>query len=234
MKPSASKKRQYILLLALFISPGLILLLLSKADHHFATLPFYGEREPIYTVSGEPATDTLYHTVPPFEFTNQDGKPFSSADVDGKIKVVDYFFTTCPTICPVMTKQMERLQWLIDDPAYNDVVLLSHTVNPEYDTPEVLRAYAEKNNANLEKWVFLTGDRNALYKQGVKGYLIPAQEDALAPGGFLHSEQFVLVDKQNHIRGYYDGTRSEEIDRLLTDIKMLLKEEKMTKAKAQS
>lgn len=226
MKPSSERKK-FIILLALLVGPGLALIYLSKADHKFQVLPIYGERELVFT-AGNAVPDTLYHTVPDFSLLNQDSALVSFADLEGKIIVADFFFTTCPTICPIMTKQMTRLQWLLDDAAYDDIHFLSHTVNPKHDTPEVLKAYALEQGANLEKWTFLTGDQDAIFEQGFSGYLLSTQEDEAAPGGFLHSSMFVLLDKNRHIRGFYDGTSTKEVDDLVIDIKMLLKEETLS------
>lgn len=223
---SISEKRKFLLLLLLLIGPGIFLIIVSKADHNFQVLPIYGERELVFK-AGDEVPDTLYHRVPNFDLTDQDGNSRSFNDFEGKIIVADFFFTTCPTICPIMTKQMTRLQWMLEDEAYRDIHFLSYTVNPDHDTPEVLKVYAEKQGANLEKWTFLTGDQAEIFELGFEGYLISTQEDEAAPGGFLHSSMFVLLDRERRIRGFYDGTSSNEVDDLVTDIKMLLKEEVM-------
>jgi protein SCO1/2 len=150
--------------------------------------------------------------------------------VQGKVLVVDFFFTRCTTICPKMSVQMQQLQLKLNDDAYDDVVFLSHTVDPEHDTPEVLNAYARKLQADTARWKFLTGNKADIYLQGSDGYYLAAREDVLAEGGFLHSEKFVLVDKQRHIRGYYDGTTAEGMNALAADLKMLLKEERIKAA----
>jgi len=155
-----------------------------------------------------------------------------SLQTDGKIVVVDFFFTRCTTICPKMSTHMQQLQFKLDDDAFDDVLFLSHSVDPEYDTPEVLRAYSKKLEADTARWKFLTGAKADLYLQGSEGYYLAAKEDVMAPDGFLHSEQFVLVDKDKHIRGYYDGTDQEAMNNLAGDIKMLLKEEKIKNAAA--
>lgn len=213
------------MLFALLLGPGLILIFLSKSDHSFKTLPYFGNKEVINAVAGTDIPDTLYHSVPDFSFTNQFGENTTMEDFEGDIMVVDFFFTTCPTICPIMTKQMARLQWMLEDAAYDDVSFLSHTVNPNNDTPEILLAYGQEEGADFEKWTFVTGDQEEIFEQGFQGYLLSTQEDSGAPGGFLHSSMFVLVDRDRHIRGFYDGTSSKEVDDLVTDIKMLKKEE---------
>jgi protein SCO1/2 len=221
----SSESRKYLLLFALLLGPGLILIFLSKSDHSFKTLPYFGNKEVINAVAGTDIPDTLYHSVPDFSFTNQFGENTTMEDFEGDIMVVDFFFTTCPTICPIMTKQMARLQWMLEDAAYDDVSFLSHTVNPNNDTPEILLAYGQEEGADFEKWTFVTGDQEEIFEQGFQGYLLSTQEDSGAPGGFLHSSMFVLVDRDRHIRGFYDGTSSKEVDDLVTDIKMLKKEE---------
>ncbi len=211
----------FILSLFLFFSPAL-----GLAKHRYAFLPYYGPKE--VNAPG----DTTYYTVPPFAFTDDHGRPFSDRDVQGRILVVDFFFTRCTTICPRMTAQMQQLQLKLNDEAFDDVVFLSHTVDPVHDTVEVLRTYARRHQADTARWKFLTGPKEDLYLLGSDGYFLAAREDVLAPEGFLHSEMFVLVDKDRHIRGYYDGTSSADVGRLAGDIKMLLKEEKVRRREA--
>ncbi|MBP6390471.1 MAG: SCO family protein [Flavobacteriales bacterium] len=211
----------FVLLLFIFFSP-----LAGMVEHKFQYLPYFGPKE--VNAPG----DTTYFTVPPFAFEDQFGRPFTDRSVEGKILVVDFFFTRCGTICPRMTVQMQQLQLKLDDPAYADVVFLSHTVDPENDSAEVLNAYARRYEADTARWKFLTGTKEDLYLLGSEGYFLAAREDVMAPEGFLHSEMFVLVDKDRHIRGYYDGTSTEQVGKLATDLKMLLKEEKIKKRDA--
>lgn len=236
MTASPSGKKQKVLVLggiALFVL-GLFIFFapwLGLAKHRFNFLPYFGPRETVVVErDGKQVVDTIYAEVPPFSFIDRYGKPFTSKHVEGKILVVDFFFTRCTTICPKMSVQMQQLQLKLDDPAYADVVFLSHTVDPEHDTPEVLDAYARKLQADTARWKFLTGAKADIYLQGSEGYFLAAKEDVLAPDGFLHSEKFVLVDKERHIRGYYDGTTMEGMNALAADLKMLLKEEKIKAA----
>jgi len=198
----------------------LMLAVLASGTHEFKTLPILGPKELILK---DGVADTLYHTIPDFAFTDHRGTRYTSDSIEGKILVVDYFFTRCGTICPKMSREMKRLDWMLDDPKFDDVIFLSHTVDPAYDNPEILADYRKEYEAS-ERWVFLTGDKQSLYEMGVKGYLISAQEDALAPGGFLHSEKFVLIDPKRRIRGYYDGTDGDDVRRLEEEIKLLMKE----------
>lgn len=208
-------KKLLILFTVLFI-PSLAYLLLISGKNKFNRLPILG----VSTIS--PQGDTIYHTVPPFALVNQDGESVTEKDFEGKIMVADFFFSTCETICPKMTGQLYRVQEKFK--AQRELRLVSFTVDPKHDTPEVLRDYARKNLANAPKWTFLTGDQQQIYELGVKGFLLPAQEDALAPGGFLHSEMLVLVDKEKRIRGFYDGTNPSAVDTLMGEIMVLLQE----------
>jgi len=220
MKP-VSRPVKYIALFTLLLGPVIAFYVVSRGQHEFMEPPYYGAHEVQYLDDGK--TDTIYHRIPDFELINQFGETVTQDDFEGKILIVDFFFSTCPTICPVMTKNMMGLQLQLKEEHFSNVKLLSHTVNPDYDTPEVLLKYGEKHDADFNRWTFLTGEKAAIYELGVLGYMLPAQEDALAPGGFLHSEQFVLVDANRHIRGYYDGTQLAETRRLIKDVKMLIK-----------
>jgi protein SCO1 len=216
----------FVLGLFVFFSP-----LLGLVKHRFNFLPYYGHKEVVLVErDGQQVVDTLYATLPPFNLIDRYGRPFTDRHVEGKIIVADFFFTRCTTICPRMSVQMQQLQLKLDDPAFGDVVFLSHTVDPEHDTPEVLDRYARKLQADTSRWKFLTGSKEDIYLLGAEGYYLATREDVLDPDGFLHSEKFVLVDKDRHIRGFYDGTTAEGMNALAADIKMLLKEEKIRQA----
>ncbi len=218
----------FIFALFFFFSP-----LAGFVKHSFNFLPYYGPKEVVAVErDGRMVADTIYAELPSFSLVDRYGNEFTDRNVEGKIIVADFFFTRCTTICPRMKVQLQQLQLKLNDPAYENVVFLSHTVDPEYDTPEVLNAHARKLQADTARWKFLTGPKEDIYRLAVEGYYVPAQEDVLAPGGFLHSEMFVLVDKDRHIRGYYDGTTTEGMNAIAGDIKMLLKEEKVKKAEA--
>ncbi|GEQ84750.1 SCO family protein [Patiriisocius marinistellae] len=164
-----------------------------------------------------------YHTVGDFSLTNQNGKTITQADFNDKIYVADFFFTTCQTICPIMTDNMEQLQNQLKNNA--EVKLLSHTVMPEYDTPERLKEYAIKKGVDDSKWNLVTGDKLEIYNLARKQYLA-AKENPGDPLGLVHTENFVLVDKQKRIRGFYDGTVEEDMDKVLNDIDILQNEGK--------
>ena len=167
--------------------------------------------------------DTVYKKIPSFVFLTQDSLPFSSEKLYGKIHVADFFFTSCPGICPILTSQMKRLQEMTK--AYKDLQFVSFTVDPHRDTPSRLKQYALSHRADLRNWVFLTGPMDSIYKVGIQGYYLGMQKDSTQPGGYMHSGRFVLVDKNGLIRGYYDGTNAEEVNRLAKDIKILMREQ---------
>lgn len=160
------------------------------------------------------------HKIPDFSFLNQKGEIISNADYEGKIYIADFFFTSCPGICPKLTKNMNVIQDLYNED--NDVLLLSHSVMPWIDTVEKLKEYAEKNSVNDTKWNLVTGDQEALYNIARNGYF--ADEDFINTGddsAFIHTENFVLVDKEGYIRGVYNGTIEIEIERLKRHIDIL-------------
>lgn len=169
-----------------------------------------------------PVLGAAGHTVPAFELTDQDGNRVTNATFKGKIYVADFFFTSCPTICPKMQVQMQRVnEKFRDNP---DVLLLSHSIDPRHDTPSVLKTYAENLDADSRKWHFVTGDKEKIFGLGQRGYMVTAKDDPTAPGGILHSGALILVDRQQRIRGFYDGTQPNEVTNLLYDIEALLKE----------
>ncbi len=163
--------------------------------------------------------DTLWHTIPPFSFTAQTGKVVTEKDVKGKIVVADFFFTKCAGICPKMTSQLTRVQKTFKD--YPDVRILSHTVDPERDDVPTLRQYADTYGADSTKWWLLTGDKKAIYDQARHGYFVTATEGDGGAEDFIHTEKFILIDPDGVIRGYYDGTDSVAVDKLMGDIVVL-------------
>ncbi|MDR7129007.1 protein SCO1/2 [Algoriphagus sp. 4150] len=187
-----------------------------------ATLPKLGNwHMDEKTVDGKVVQDTVYHKIASFSFINQEGDTITKSSVEGKVYVADFFFTTCPTICPIMKKEMLRVyEEFGDNPNFK---ILSHSIDPTHDTQEVLKDYALKLGIeNADTWNFLTGDAEKIYEIGQTSYITTAQEDQTAPGGFLHSGAFVLVDQNGHIRGVYDGTKAKQVDQLISDIPKLL------------
>lgn len=175
--------------------------------------------------NGELAEDTIYYTVPKFSFINQDSIEVSHRDYLGKIAVVDFFFTHCPSICPMLSAQMVRAQEMVKKAGQeNEVMFLSHTVDPARDTPARLKEYAGLIGADLKNWHFVTGKADDIYYQAETGYMLSAFPSDSAEGGFFHTDKVVLLDRQMHIRGLYDGTSTKSIDKLIEDIQVLIKE----------
>tara|TARA_R110002050_G_scaffold94765_1_gene197047 strand:- start:25855 stop:26529 length:675 start_codon:yes stop_codon:yes gene_type:complete len=163
-----------------------------------------------------------YHKIADFSLTNQNGKTITQNDYKNKIYVADFFFTTCQSICPIMTDHMVDVQKeiLSDD----EVMLLSHSVTPKIDSVAQLKRYAIKKGVNDAKWNLVTGDKKQIYELARKSYLAVK---TIGDGGsfdMIHTENFMLIDKKRQIRGFYDGTNTEDIDKLLEDIKILKKE----------
>jgi protein SCO1 len=186
-------------------------------------LPILGNREAITkTVNGKQITDTLYHQIPDFEFVNQDSVKITQKAFAGKIYVADFFFTTCPTICPKMKTQMLRIyEKFKNNP---QVAILSHSIDPRHDTPSVLKEFSKNLGIQNSMWQMVTGDKAKIYEIGQKSYMVSATDDPTEPGGIVHSGAFILVDKNRHIRGIYDGTEPEKVDKLMEDMEVLLKE----------
>jgi protein SCO1/2 len=192
-----------------------------KLNNSNKTLPIFGNKEPVTkTVNGKQLTDTLYQTIPAFKFVNQYGDTITGKSLDGKIYVADFFFTTCPNICPVMHRNML--------PVYNefknnaDFRIISHTIDPKYDTVPVLKKYADKMGITGNTWWFLHGQKNDTY-QIAKSYLVSVQEKN-TQGQYVHDGYFILIDKQKRIRGTYQGTDAKEVEKMIADIKTLMAE----------
>jgi protein SCO1/2 len=186
---------------------------------------------PIYqpaSVSAELVDSTLqyqkkYHKIGDFALLNQNGQTITQNNYKDKIYVADFFFTTCQTICPIMTDHMVKIQKeIVND---DEVMLLSHSVTPEIDTVAQLKRYAIKKGVNDKKWNLVTGDKKQIYDLARKSYLAVKDAEFGGPFDMVHTENFMLIDKKRQIRGFYDGTKAEDIDRLLSDIS-ILKEEK--------
>jgi protein SCO1/2 len=193
----------------------IILVVLSSCNGNNSTLPFLGH--PI--ISGK---DTVYPTVPPFSFLNQDSTIITDQYFTDKIYIADFIFVSCPSICPKMTANLKTVY-----EAYatnNRVYFLSHTIDPDRDSPSRLKRYTSGLNINTQKWNFVTGAKDSLFNIAKQGYFTNAYADSTSPGGLVHSGGLLLVDKNKHIRGVYDGTDTEEMNRLKNEIAILLKE----------
>lgn len=159
-----------------------------------------------------------YHTIADFSLVNQNGKNITQDDYSDVIYIADFFFTTCPTICPIMTKNMTSIQSRITN---DDVKLLSHSVTPVIDSVAQLKKYALEKGVDDTKWNLVTGDKKQIYELARKSYLAVKTDGDGGPFDMIHTENFILIDKEKRIRGFYDGTKTEEIDRLMADLEIL-------------
>jgi len=160
-----------------------------------------------------------YHTIADFSLTNQNGETITQEDYKGKIYIADFFFTTCPTICPIMTKNMVDLQKALGKDS--DVMLLSHSVTPEIDSVTQLKKYAIEKGVDDRNWNLVTGDKKQIYELARKSYLAVKTDGDGGPFDMIHTENFILVDKDKRIRGFYDGTKKEDMDKIMADIEIL-------------
>jgi protein SCO1/2 len=196
----------------------------TETKTEIVALPYYNAAEftPHWLADFEDSI-AHFHKIPPFSLINQKGETITEKTVNGKIYVVDFFFTSCPGICPKMTANMKDLQ----DEFLNDdaILLLSHSVTPEIDTIEKLQRYAVEKGVDAKRWHLLTGERQAIYNLGRKAYFV---EESMglqkSEDDFLHTENFVLIDKNRHIRGIYNGLNKADVQQLIEDIKVLKKE----------
>jgi protein SCO1/2 len=214
--------------------PGIASLLLALAllgcgsgdDAHAGHAGMSGTSAPMVSEADAPSQDGLpvLASLPEFALTDERGRPFTRGDLAGSVSVSDFIFTTCPDACPMLTREMVKLQQqLAQDAALRAVRLVSFSVDPETDTPEALRAYAERYRADLASWSFVTGPRPALMQLIQGGFKLAVMKNADSAGApFLHSQKFVLSDAQARIRGYYDALEAEGRRRLLEDLRRLV------------
>lgn len=184
-------------------------------------LPIYNPSQLDPRLVGDEARgDTGVHHILPFHLIDQDGDSVSMADVKGKVVLADFFFTTCGSICPKMSTQLIRVQAKYKDE--DRLMLLSHSVTPETDSVPVLKAYAEKYGVDHKRWRLMTGDRVQIYRLARNSYFAAVDEGDGGPDDFVHTENFVLVDPLGRIRGFYDGTKPDQVDQAMLDIQKLL------------
>ena len=214
-------KRYWPIILFLLVFSVVGVSLLTKAQTPEEKLPVYSPS----MVSPELVEEDIqyvkkYHKINPFSMTNQNGLTVTEMDYYDKIYVADFFFTTCPNICPIMTANMIYIQEKLKE---DDIMLASFSVTPEIDTVEVLKKYSLDKGVNDEKWNLMTGDRVQIYDLARKSFLVAKEDPRGGENEMIHTENFVLIDKEKRIRGYYDGTNLEEIEKLLVDIEILKK-----------
>jgi protein SCO1/2 len=184
-------------------------------------LPYYDT--PDFTPKWEMSNEKTFHQIRPFKLINQENKLFTEKDIEGKICVADFFFTSCPGICPKMTNSMADIQkeFINDD----EIFLLSHSVTPDKDSVSVLKKYAIEKKIDFKRWKLLTGNKDEIYNLGRKYYFVE-EDEGVKKGDdiFLHTENFILIDKKRHIRGIYNGLDPNSIQNLIRDIKVLKSE----------
>ncbi len=203
--------------IAVILFPVIFWLVLTRGHNQFKTLPYLGP----YELSEK--GDTVFHSIPHFSFVNQSGQTITDNDLKDKIYIANFFFATCQTVCPKMNEQVHRVQEAFKDNP--DIRFLSFTVDPESDSVEALAAYAKMMNADNSKWWFLTGQKDSIYNLAREGYLVPAAIGR-AENDFFHSQSLILIDKEKHMRGIYDGLEPAEVDTLIDEVKVLMHEYK--------
>lgn len=224
--------KKFWILFGLLAVPSIAYLYLQTGKNNFKPLEILGPIEVISkTVDGRQVNDTVYHTINGFSLLNQDSVVVTDSIFKGKIHIANFMFTTCGSICPKMSNEMMRVQHAFEKDT--DVVIVSYTVDPEHDTPSILKEYAFKHKAITNKWFFLTGDKKTIYDLARNSYFLVAGEGDGGPEDFIHSEMFTLIDKEGRIRGgkdkkgnmlTYDGTNILDVNRLIEDIDVLKRE----------
>ncbi|PYF72936.1 SCO family protein [Pedobacter nutrimenti] len=203
---------------------ALVLLCLMGCKEKRARLPFLQAEINEKTVNGKTVPDTVFRTIPAFKFLNQDSVVVTGKDFDGSIYVADFFFTSCPTICPTMHRNLLKVYKKYENNP--QVKLASHTIDSKYDVPSRMKAYANKLGVKGTQWEFLWGTRDEIYALAERNYLVSVKEDKQSPGGFVHQGYLILVDKEKRIRGAYDGTVDADVKKLMEDMDTLLEEYK--------
>lgn len=221
--------KKFWILFGLLVIPSIAYIYLQTGKNSFKPLEVLGPIEiKSKTVDGRQVNDTVYHTISGFSLLNQDSVVVTESIFKNKIHIANFIFTTCGTICPKMSNEMMRVQHAFEKDT--DVVIVSYTVDPEHDTPSVLKEYALNHKAIANKWFFLTGDKKTIYDLARNSYYLVAGEGDGGQEDFIHSEMFTLIDKQGRIRGgkdkkgvllTYDGTNILDVNRLIEDVNML-------------
>jgi protein SCO1 len=196
------------------ITTGILLFIVFSCTPKQSKLPIYGK----FQVVNE---DTVYHTIPPFEFIDQDSNLITNETFEGKWYIADFFFTSCPTICPRVKQQLMRIYEKYEQE--DRLKFLSHSIDTKRDSVPVLKKYSDKLGITSERWHLVTGDKSSIYKMAPEYFSI-AIEDENSPGGYDHSGYIVLIDPERHIRGFCDGTIPEEVDKFMKIIRVALDE----------
>ncbi len=224
--PKFTIKKVLILVVLLAVPGFLYYMLTEKGKNRYKSLPFYGPKvvaETFRTKRGKKIPDTLYHTIRDFKLTNQLAKEFKFPADSHRITIVNFFYSRCTSFCPAMNKQMNQFAETF---GRNRLMrFISFSVDPDYDTPEVLSAYAKTNGFKSVKWDFVTGPKDLIYDLSKNDFLLDALPDPANPDNVIHSSMFVLLDPQKRIRGYYNSLNKEQMDKLSDEIKVLITEE---------
>lgn len=200
------------------------LLFLLSCKEKPKRLPFLQMEQQEKVVDGKTVIDTVFRTIPAFKLLNQDSVPVTDKDFNGAIYVADFFFTSCPTICPTMHRNLLKVYKKYE--GNPEVKLASHTIDVKYDLPSRMKAYADKLGVKGTQWEYLWGKKEDIYALAERNYLVAAKEDNKAPGGFMHQGYLILIDKEKRMRGAYDGTLDKEVKKLMEDMDILLNEYK--------
>ena len=227
MNNSTSSFKKIIILVILLAVPGLLYYLLQeKGKNRYHPLGIFGPKQvaaTFHTKRGKQIPDTIYHTVRDFKLTDQDGENFSFPADSQRITVVNFFFSRCPSFCSIMNTEMGRVA---SQYSKNSMLrFISITVDPDFDTPGVLKAYSAKYNLPKGKWQFLTGPQDSIFQLARQDFLVDAIRDSTQANNFIHSPMLILLDPQKRIRGYYNSTNKEQVNKLSDEIKVLITEE---------
>lgn len=229
MRAGKNKLGFYLAIVIIAIVPIIFLTVFIKLRHPDikvdTILPIYGEKKAIEVAesrNGKINIDTLYHSIPKFQLINQLGDTITDRNLSGVVTIVDFFYTSCPSICIDMTKNLHRIQEHFMQKDQDKVRILSISVNPEIDTPEKLLEYVYENDVNSKMWNLLTGDKALIYELARKGFMLTATEGDGGPNDFIHSEKLIIIDREKRIRGYYNGTSEQSADDLVNDVNKLL------------
>ena len=225
-KPMRAPFKAGIVLVILLVPAFIITFLHLFGENHFSIPTYYPK---IDSTTGKVIVvgkDTAFHQIPAYELIDQTNAKFDGSKLRGNVYVASFFFSRCGTICPKLSSALNRVQDIFIE--NEGIKFASYTVDPRHDSANVLANYAKKYEAKKDKWFFLTGDKRTIYDLAIKGYFLPVSDAAAydknvkIDDAFIHSEKLILVDKKGQIRGYYDGTESKEVERLVAEIRVLL------------
>lgn len=222
-----SSVKKIIILVAILALPGFLYYLLQeKGKNRYRPLDIYGPKQvagTFHTKRGERIPDTIYHRVRDFKLLSSVGDSLGFPTDSNQIVVVNFFFTKCKSFCPEMNSQMERV--VSNYPNNKRLLFYSISVDPGYDTKEVLRDYATRFKVNSKNWYFLTGNPDFIFQLAKKDFLVDVFIDTADTANIIHSSMFILIDSHKRIRGYYDSTSKDQVNKLIDEIKVQLTEE---------